>query len=73
MKWENSEICQAKMSLYPLYPAPQGKWKPTPVFLPREPYGQRSLVGYSPRGHKELDKTEHTRSLFLRHTGAMFN
>jgi len=23
-------------------------WKPTPVFLPRESYGQRSLVGHSP-------------------------
>ena len=22
------------------------------------PYGQRSLVGYNPRGHKELDTTE---------------
>ena len=25
------------------------KWHPTPVFLPRESHGQRSLVGYSPR------------------------
>ena len=24
------------------------KWQPTPVFLPRESHGQRSLVGYSP-------------------------
>ena len=23
-------------------------WQPTPVFLPRESHGQRSLVGYSP-------------------------
>ena len=30
------------------------KW-PTPVFLPGESYGQRSLVGYSPWGHKEWD------------------
>jgi len=28
------------------------KWKPTPVFLPGEPHGQRSLMGYSPKGHK---------------------
>ena len=34
------------------------KWQPTPVFLPRESHGQRSLVGYSPWGHKESDKTE---------------
>ena len=30
------------------------KWQPTPVFLPVESHGQKSLVGYSPRGHKEL-------------------
>ena len=35
------------------------KWQPTPVFLPGESQGQRSLVGYSPRGHKESDTTEH--------------
>ena len=23
-------------------------WQPTPVFLPEESHGQRSLVGYSP-------------------------
>ena len=34
------------------------KWQPTPVFLPGEFYGQRSLVGYSPWGCKELDMTE---------------
>ena len=28
------------------------KWQPTPVFLPRESHGQRSLAGYSPRGHE---------------------
>ena len=33
-------------------------WKPTPVFLPGESHGQRSLVGYSPWGHKESDMTE---------------
>ena len=30
----------------------------TPVFLPGEFHGLRSLVGYSPWGHKELDTTE---------------
>ena len=34
------------------------KWQPTPVFLPGESHGQRSLVGYSPRGCKESDTTE---------------
>ena len=32
----------------------------TPVFLPGESQGQRSLVGKSPQGHKELDMTEET-------------
>ena len=32
--------------------------QPTPVFLPGESHGQRSLVGYSPWGHKESDMTE---------------
>ena len=27
----------------------------TPVFLPEESHGQRSLAGYSPRGHEESD------------------
>ena len=34
------------------------KWQPTPVFLPGESHGQRSLVGYSPWRHRELDMTE---------------
>jgi len=34
------------------------KWQPTPVFLPGESHGQRSLADYSPWGHKELDMTE---------------
>ena len=35
-------------------------WQSTPVFLPGEPHGQRSLVGCSPRGHKESDTTDAT-------------
>ena len=35
-------------------------WQPTPVFLPGESHGQRSLVGYGPQGCKELDTTEAT-------------
>ena len=34
------------------------EWQPTPVFLPGESHGQRSLVGYSPWGHTELETTE---------------
>ena len=33
------------------------KWQPTAVFLPGKSHGPRSLAGYSPWGHKELDKT----------------
>ena len=33
-------------------------WRPTPVFLPGESHGQRSLAGYSPQGHRESDTTE---------------
>ena len=43
------------------------KWQPTPVFLPGESHGQRSLAGYSPRGHKESGTndwaTNYTRTL----------
>ena len=29
-------------------------WQPTPVLLPGESYGQRSLVGYSPWGFQRV-------------------
>ena len=37
------------------------KWQPTPVFLPGESHGQRSLAGYRPWGRKESHNwaTEH--------------
>ena len=34
------------------------KWQPTSVFLFEKSPGQRSLVGDSPWGHKELNMTE---------------
>ena len=34
------------------------KWQSTPVFLPGESRGQRSLAGYSSWGCKQLDMTE---------------
>ena len=34
------------------------EWQPTPVCMPGESYGQKSLVGYSPWGRKESDTTE---------------
>ena len=30
------------------------EWQPTPLFLPGESHGQRSLVGYSPGGHRKV-------------------
>ena len=30
------------------------KWQPTPVLWPGKFHGERSLSGYSPRGHKSL-------------------
>ena len=36
------------------------KWQPTPVFLPEEYQGQRSLVGCRLWGHTESDTTEVT-------------
>ena len=34
------------------------QWDPTPVLLPGKSHGQRSLVGCSPWGREESDKTE---------------
>ena len=46
------------------------KWLPTPVFLLREFHGQRSLMGFSPWGSKQSDKTQrlnnHKRQGYLR-------
>ena len=51
-------VCNAEdPSLIPGWGTSPGRreWLPTPVFLPGESHGQRRLVGYSPRDHKELD------------------
>ena len=50
-------------------------WQPTPVFLPEESHGQRSLAGYSPWGRTESGTTEATErsaahtEVFHEHTG----
>ena len=44
------------------------KWQPTPVFLPGESRGWRSLVGCSPWGPTELDTTEATQQNWSRQT-----
>ena len=40
-------------------------WQPTPLTMPGESHGQRSSVGYSPRGCKELDMTEVTYDIHM--------
>ena len=44
-------------------------WKLTPVFLPGESHGQRSLAGYHSLGYKESDTTEATQHV---HTHAVY-
>ena len=48
------------------------KWQPTPVFLPKKFYGQRSLTGYSSRDPKDLDMTEHT-CAYLTYNGVLIS
>ena len=40
-------------------------WQLTPIFLPGESHGQRSLAGYGPQGHKESDMTEATEHAYI--------
>ena len=42
---------------------PEKELQRTPVFLPGESHGQRSLVGYIPQGREESDTTEHPRNI----------
>ena len=61
LNW-NNYICSRKYIQNNLSKLPLAKgifqWHPTPVLLPGESRGQRSLVGYSPSGCKEWDTTE---------------
>ena len=43
----------------------------TPVFLPGKFHGQRSLVGFSIQGHRDLDTTEQTHTHTHTHTHKM--
>ena len=58
--------CQCRRSIKHGFNPQVGKapwrraWQPTPVFLPGESHGQRSLAGYSPQGHKGSDMTAGT-------------
>ena len=65
-RWLSSKesTCQRRRhGFYPWVGKRKRKWQPTPVFLLGKFHGQRSLVGYNPWDQKELDKTEHIRSL----------
>ena len=44
------------------------KWQLTPVFLPGESHGQRSLVGSGPWGPKESDMAGHTHTPHTHHS-----
>ena len=44
-------------------------WLPTPIVLPGEVHGQRSLVGYSPWGRKESDMTSQLTHIHPTHCG----
>ena len=74
-RWNNSKQSTCRRGRYKrcrfnrqIRKIPWGrKWQPAPIFLPGKFHGQRSLVGYNPWGHKELDMTEHGRTHVLLH------
>ena len=56
--WEGTEMHSEQMLLAQDLVGSNKKWQPTLVLLPGKFHGLRSLVGYSPWGHKESDTTE---------------
>ena len=46
-------------------------WQPTPVFLPGESHGQRSLEGYSSWGRKGSDTAERLSTTYLQRQGGL--
>ena len=46
-------------------------WQSTPVFLPGESHGQRSLAGYSSQGRKESDTTDATQHACMHALGSL--
>ena len=57
-------ILSSNLVIFQLYYG-RRQWHPTPVLLPGKYHGQRSLVGCSPWGRKELDTTERLHFPFL--------
>ena len=45
------------------------KWQPAPAFLPGKFHGQGHLLGYSARGHKELNTTDKEREIPIQGIG----
>ena len=68
--WQDKDCCQTHICLsYTYFHNQEDIWgqlcfpwrragQYSPVFLPGESHGQRSLAGYSPWAHKELDTAE---------------
>ena len=59
----NPPVNAGDTSLIPGLEDPLEKVMATPVFLPGESHGRRSLVGYSPHDRKESDTTERLHSV----------
>ena len=47
-------------------------WQPTPVFLPGESYGQRSLASYSPWGKKSVGHGSVTEQAHMQYSVSQF-
>ena len=45
------------------------EWLLSPVLLPEESHGERSLAGYNPWGRKEPDMTQRTKHMSTREGG----
>ena len=57
-QWKEA-VCQCRRCGFDLWISKiPWKWQPSPIFSPGKFHGQRSLVGYSPRGHQESNVTE---------------
>ena len=59
--WKGNLICFKQFLFLSSW---RSKWQSTPALLPGKSHGQRTLVGYSPWGHKESDMTERLRFHF---------
>ena len=60
LRWERIRLQRGRPGVHPWVGKIPWKraWQPTPVCLPGGSHGQRSLVGYHPRGRKEPEMTE---------------